>query len=40
MPALYERFHAELVGLHERFAVPYRYRLFVDAVTQPEIEAP
>jgi Fe-S-cluster containining protein len=34
MPPLYERYHAELKALHERHGLPYRYRLFVDAVAE------
>ncbi|MHC5212306.1 MAG: hypothetical protein ACYTG2_16435 [Planctomycetota bacterium] len=34
MPELYERYHAELKALHERHAVTYVYRQFVDAVAE------
>jgi len=34
MPAVYERFHAELRDLHERFALPYAYRPFVQSVRE------
>ena len=43
MPALYERFHAELAALHERHGVTYAYRRFVDALPRPaapEVLAP
>src|SRR5678816_2110155 len=31
MPAVYERYHAELRAVHDRHGLPYRYRLFVEA---------
>ncbi|HZL98954.1 MAG TPA: hypothetical protein VFD43_01765 [Planctomycetota bacterium] len=37
MPAVYERYHAELRALHERFGLPYRYRPFVEAARDLEL---
>jgi hypothetical protein len=40
MPAVYERFHAELKTLHDAAGVPYRYRRFVEAVRDPTLLPP
>ena len=34
MPAVYERYHAELRALHARHDLPYRYASFVDALRE------
>ena len=39
MPAIYERFHARIVTLHERHGVSYAYRPFIEAVRDPVLVA-
>jgi len=40
MPVVYERYHAEIVALHERHALTYRYRPFIEAVRDPALAMP
>lgn len=37
MPAVYERYHAELRALHERHGLTYHYRLFIEAARDEEL---